>query len=141
MPKRTANATWNGDLPHGNGTMKFGGGAFEGQYSATSRFEEGTGTNPEELIAAAHAGCYSMALAHGLATAGHNPEQVNTSAKVHLTKGEAGFSITLIELTTEAKVPGIDNDTFQEFATATKTGCPVSQALAAVEIKVEATLL
>ena len=96
--------------------MRFGSGAFEGQYSFSSRFEEGTGTNPEELIAAAHAGCFSMALSGGLARAGHVPNRVHTTAKVHLEKGDAGFSITTIELETEADVPGIDDATFQEQA-------------------------
>lgn len=141
MPVRKANAAWSGDLPTGNGTMKFGGGAFEGQYSFGSRFEEGSGTNPEELIAAAHSGCFSMALAHALATADHKPESVRTTAKVHLNKVEAGFKITLIELECEASVPGTDDAAFQEIAHAAKTGCPVSQALAAVEIKLNATLV
>lgn len=142
MPIRTANAIWNGSLREGNGTMKFGGGAFEGAYSFSSRFEEGTGTNPEELIAAAHAGCYSMALAADLGRAGFSPEQVSTKSKVHLEKTDAGQTIVKIELQTEAKVPDIDNETFQKIAAGTKTGCPVSRALAAVDtIEVTATLV
>ena len=141
MPVRTAEAVWQGDLQGGKGSMKFGSGAFDGQYSFSSRFEEGTGTNPEELIGAAHAGCFSMALAAGLARAGFTPESVHTTAKVHIDRVDSGFKITLIELDTEAKVPGIDEQTFQEKAEATKTGCPVSQALAATDIKLTARLV
>lgn len=141
MPVRTAEAVWEGDLQGGKGNMKFGSGAFDGQYSFSSRFEEGTGTNPEELIGAAHAGCFSMALAAGLARAGFNPERIQTNAKVHINRVDTGFKITLIELETEAKVPGIDEATFQEKAEATKTGCPVSQALAATDIKLTARLV
>lgn len=141
MPVRKADAAWNGGLKDGNGTMRLGSGAFEGRYSFTSRFEEGTGTNPEELIGAAHAGCFSMALAVGLERAGFKPEQVATSARVHLAKGEAGFAITSIELTTEAKVPGIDADTFQQHADGAKENCPVSKALAGVDITLDAKLV
>jgi osmotically inducible protein OsmC len=121
--------------------MRFGSGAYEGQYSFASRFEEGTGTNPEELIAAAHAGCFSMALSGGLSRAGHPPTRVHTTARVHLEKGDAGFSITAIDLDTEAEVPGIDDATFQEQAATAKAGCPVSRALAAVEIRLDARLV
>ena len=141
MPKRTADAQWEGSLQDGKGTMRFGSGAFEGQYSFSSRFEEGSGTNPEELIAAAHAGCFSMALSAGLGRAGHNPERVSTNATVHLEKGDAGFSITRIELVTEASVPGIDEATFKEQAETAKANCPVSKALAGAEITLEATLV
>ena len=141
MPARTADAQWEGSLQDGKGTMRFGSGAFEGQYSFSSRFEEGTGTNPEELIAAAHAGCFSMALSGGLSRAGHAPNRVHTNATVHLVKGDAGFSIATIELETEADVPGIDDATFQEQAQAAKAGCPVSRALAGVEIKLNARLV
>lgn len=121
--------------------MKMVSGAYEGQYSFSSRFEEGQGTNPEELIAAAHAGCFSMALSGDLGRAGYDPKQVQTTAKVHLTKGDGGFRITRIHLETEAEVPGIDEDTFQEVAEGAKKGCPVSQALAAVdEITLDARL-
>jgi lipoyl-dependent peroxiredoxin len=140
MPVRTADAQWEGSLQDGKGTMRFGSGAFEGQYSFASRFEEGTGTNPEELIAAAHAGCFSMALAAGLSRAGHVPNRVHTTAKVHLEKGDAGFRISTIELDTEADVPDIDAAAFQKEADAAKVGCPVSQALAAVDIKLNARL-
>ena len=141
MPVRSADAQWEGNLQAGKGSMKFGGGAFDGQYSSSSRFENGTGTNPEELIAAAHAGCYSMALSSGLFKAGFTAERINTTAKVHLNKLDAGFRITLIELDSKAKVPGVDEAKFQEIAQATKTGCPVSNALASVEIKLTATLV
>src|SRR5438094_7053207 len=114
MTVRTASARWEGALRDGNGTMEFGSGAFEGAYSFSSRFEEGPGTNPEELIAAAHAGCYSMALAGGLSREGHEPDSVYTTAKVHIDKVGAGFKITRIELATEARVPGVDEATFQE---------------------------
>jgi osmotically inducible protein OsmC len=122
--------------------MRFGGGAFDGAYSFSSRFEEGEGTNPEELIAAAHAGCYSMALSGSLGRAGYSPESVATTANVHLEKGDAGFSVTRIELVTRAKVGGgIDDATFQKLAEQTKESCPVSRALAAVpEVTVVATL-
>jgi osmotically inducible protein OsmC len=141
MPVRSSDAQWEGDLQSGKGTMRFGGGAYEGQYSFASRFESGTGTNPEELIAAAHAGCFSMALSGGLSRAGHPPNRVHTTAKVHLEKGDAGFGISTIELETEAEVPGIDDAAFQEAAAAAKSGCPVSKALAAVDIKLNARLV
>ena len=133
------NSTWQCGRQRRSGTetcsrdaagCNFGSGAFDGAYSFSSRFEEGTGTNPEELIAAAHAGCFSMALAAGLGKGGFNPESVRTTAKVHLEKQDDGFAITRIELDTEAKVPGIDNAKFQEFAENAKKGCPVSKALA-----------
>ncbi len=120
--------------------MKLGSGAYEGGYSFGSRFEEAPGTNPEELIAAAHAGCFSMALAAGLGRAGFQPESVSTSAKAHLEKVGEGFKITRIELSTEARVRGIDDAAFQEHAGKAKAGCPVSQALAGVEIHLDARL-
>ena len=140
MPARNADAEWKGSLADGKGTMRFGSGAFEGAYSARSRFEEGTGTNPEELIGAAHAGCFSMQLSHLLAESGHVPERVHTTAEVHLTKGADGFSITRIDLRSEGSVPGIDEATFAEHAEQAKATCPVSRALA-VEITVEAKLV
>jgi osmotically inducible protein OsmC len=141
MPTRTANARWNGSLQDGEGTMRMASGAYEGPYSFESRFEEGDGTNPEELIAAAHAGCFSMALSGELGRAGHEPESVETEARVHLEQVEGGFAIKRIELRTRASVPGIDDDEFQKHANAAKEGCPVSQALAAVEsIEVDAEL-
>jgi len=140
MPVRTAEAEWKGNLPQGSGRMRTGTGSFEGQYSFGSRFEEGTGTNPEELIAAAHAGCFSMAFANQLAKAGHEPTSVKTIAKVYLEKSDAGFGIAKIELVCRATVPGIDDATFKEKAEAAKTGCPVSKALGAVPITLDAKL-
>ena len=141
MPARTANARWEGGLKDGKGNMRLGGGAFEGQYSFSSRFEEGAGTNPEELIAAAHAGCFSMAFSGALEKAGHSPNSVETEAKVHLSPADGGgFRISRIDLVTNADVPGIEEDAFQQAAQAAKEGCPVSKALAAVEITVDATL-
>jgi len=142
MAVRSAEAVWKGSLTEGTGIMKMASGSYEGHYSFSSRFEEGAGTNPEELIAAAHAGCYSMALSGELGRAGYTPEQVHTTAQVHLTKGDSGFSITRVHLITEARVPGIDQNTFQEQAEKAKKGCPVSQALGAVdEITLDAKLL
>lgn len=142
MIKRTANAQWNGGLIDGNGRMKFGSGAFDGQYSFSSRFENGTGTNPEELIGAAHAGCFSMAFAAGLGKAGFSPKSVKTTATVHMDKADGGFKIVEIVLNTEADVPGIDDKTFKEISEGAKKGCPVSQALAAVpKITLNAKLL
>jgi osmotically inducible protein OsmC len=141
MPTRNANARWEGPMPGGEGTMRFGSGAFEGKYSFASRFEDGPGTNPEELIGAAHAGCFSMAFAGNLQRAGHEPQSVETSARVHIDKSGDGFTITRIELDTTANVPGIDEDEFQQIATASKEGCPVSRALAGVgEITLDAKL-
>lgn len=142
MPVRSASAVWQGDLTGGKGSMKLGSGAFEGHYSFGTRFEDAPGTNPEELIGAAHAGCFSMALAAGLTQAGFTPERISTTAKVHLDKEGSGFKITRIELVTEASVPGIDDLTFQATAAATKSACPVSQALASVpEITLDAKLV
>ena len=141
MPNRKATASWNGSLPEGDGTMRLASGAYEGAYSAQSRFEEGEGTNPEELIAAAHAGCFSMALSGNLGRAGFEPESVETEATVTIERSGDGFKITAIRLDTTAKVSGIEADKFQEVAAATKDTCPVSQALAAVEtIEVDARL-
>lgn len=141
MPVRKAEAIWEGDLKDGKGQMKLGSGAYEGAYSFASRFGDGKGTNPEELIGAAHAGCFSMAFSLFLELAGFKAEQIRTTAKVHIDKVGEGFKITVIELETEARVPGIDEKTFLAQAEATKTGCPVSQALAGVEIRLKATLL
>jgi osmotically inducible protein OsmC len=141
MAIRTAKARWEGNLLEGKGTMALGSGAYEGAYSFASRFEDGKGTNPEELLGAAHAGCFSMALAAALGKGGFAPQSVNTNAKVHLLKQAEGFAITLIELQTEAKVAGIDNAKFQEIADGAKKGCPVSKALAATEIKLDAKLV
>jgi lipoyl-dependent peroxiredoxin len=140
MPTRNADATWNGALRDGNGSFSTASGAIDGAYSFSTRFEDGSGTNPEELIAAAHASCFSMALANELGKAGHAPESVSTTAKVHLDKGDAGFSITKIELVTKATVSGVEDGEFQEIATATSKACPVSKALSAVEITLDASL-
>jgi osmotically inducible protein OsmC len=141
MPVRNAEATWNKGLKDGSGTVKLGSGAFDGKYSFTSRFESGAGTNPEELIGAAHAACYSMALSAGLGKNGFYPEKVHTTAAVSIEKVGEGFKITKIVLKSEAKVPGIDAAKFQEIAVATKSGCPVSQALSATPIELEAKLV
>jgi len=141
MPVRKAEAVWYGGLTDGKGTMKFGSGAYEGAYSFASRFADGSGTNPEELIGAAHAGCFSMALSLFLGNSGYKPEHIKTSAKVHIEKAGEGFRITVIELETEVKAPGIDEKTFLEQAELAKKGCPVSQALTGVEIRLKATLL
>jgi osmotically inducible protein OsmC len=140
MPTRSSSAQWSGNLARGNGTMSLGSGAFEGAYSFASRFEEGDGTNPEELIAAAHAGCFSMALANVLSQAGHEPDSVQTTAEVHLDKDDAGFSITRSDLTTEVKVEGLDDDEFQRYAEEAEKTCPVSRALGAIEIGLDAKL-
>jgi osmotically inducible protein OsmC len=141
MAARTGSAVWEGTLREGKGTVKLGSGAYEGPYSFASRFESGTGTNPEELIGAAHAGCFSMALAAGLTKAGFSPTRIATTAKVHLENPGAGFKITTIELETEAEIPGIDEQAFQEQAETAKKNCPVSQALAGTDIKLEAKLV
>jgi osmotically inducible protein OsmC len=120
--------------------MRLGSGAFEGPYSFASRFEDGTGTNPEELIAAAHAGCFSMALSAGLTKAGFEPTRIETRARVFFEKGESGFRIARIQLETSAEIPNIDQQTFQAQASEAKSGCPVSKALAAVPIDLKATL-
>jgi lipoyl-dependent peroxiredoxin len=140
MAVRTSEAEWRGNLREGAGKLKLGSGAFEGSYSFRSRFEDGKGTNPEELLGAAHAGCYSMALSAGLSKAGHPPTRVHTVAKVYLEKVGEGFGITRIELECDAEVPGIAAAAFQEQAESAKKGCPVSKALAAVEITLKATL-
>lgn len=140
MPARHSTAKWTGTLKEGSGTMKLGGGAWEGSYSFPSRFEDGTGTNPEELLGASHAGCFSMALSAGLGKAGFSPKSVETKATVHLGPVEGGFAVTRIDLETEAEVPDIDDEKFQEIADGAKTGCPISKALAATEITLKATL-
>ena len=134
MPIRTSNATWNGNLQKGNGTMRLGSGLYEGPYTYASRFEEGKGSNPEELIAAAHAGCYSMFLAALLSGDGHVPKSVNTTAKVHLGTVDGAPTIHTIELFCEADVSGLDDAAFLEYAEKAKAGCPVSKALAAVSV-------
>lgn len=141
MPKRKAEASWNGDLEKGTGNMAFGSGAFKGAYSFKSRFKEGTGTNPEELIGAAHAGCYSMALAGELAEAGYDPETVTTNANVTLEMVDGDPAISTIELDVEANISKIEEDTFQKLAEGAKKNCPVSKALAGVNIELNAGLV
>jgi lipoyl-dependent peroxiredoxin len=138
MPVRTSHAVWEGDLWKGKGTMSFG--SFKGAYSAGSRFEEAKGTNPEELIGAAHAGCFSMALSGILASNGHNPKRIDTEARVRIEKVGDGFTITEIHLTTKADVPGMSEDEFRKTAESAKTGCPVSRALTGVKITLDAAL-
>lgn len=140
MPIRKANAVWDGDLMKGKGTMALESGAYEGKYSVGSRFDADPGTNPEELIGAAHAGCFSMAFAAGLGKAGISPNSIKTEAKVHIDKVGDGWTITKIELSTIADIPGIDEEAFQKHAIEAKRGCPVSRALAGPEITLEATL-
>jgi osmotically inducible protein OsmC len=140
MPTRRANAVWEGDLKSGSGTMKLGSGAFEGKYSFGTRFEGAPGTNPEELIGAAHAGCFSMALSAALGRAGFKPTRIATSADVDLEKVGEGFKITRIKLKTDANIPGIDEPKFREIADGAKKNCPVSQALAGTNIELEAKL-
>lgn len=141
MIKRKSSAVWQGDLKDGKGSLELGSGAFSGQYSFASRFEDGKGTNPEELIAAAHAGCFSMALSADLSQAGYTVDEVSTEATVMMDKSEAGFAIARVKLVTQAKVPGISMEEFARFASGAKKNCPVSKALAAVEIELEAHLL
>ena len=138
MPVRTSSAEWKGTLKEGSGTMRVGSVAFQGAYSYESRFESGEGTNPEELIGAAHAGCFSMFLAALLTKAGFPPTSIRTTANVHLAEGPV---INLIELTTEGVVPNVSESVFLEQAEAAKKGCPVSKALTGPEIKLNARLV
>jgi osmotically inducible protein OsmC len=133
MATRNGSAEWHGDLRSGDGSLTVGEGAFRGSYSFSSRFEEGEGTNPEELIAAAHAACFTMALSNILAENGHAPDSVRTVAKVHLRQTDAGPTIQRIDLETEGRVSGIDQSQFSKHADEAKSGCPVSRALAGVE--------
>jgi lipoyl-dependent peroxiredoxin len=142
MPTRTAEAEWKGNLTEGEGRLKVGSGAFEGPYTFKSRFEEGqSATNPEELIGAAHAGCFTMALTAALSRAQIKATRIHTVAHVKLEKVNDAFTITQIDLETEAEIPGIDDATFQEYATGAKQNCPVSKALAGTQISLNATLL
>ena len=141
MTIRTASAVWEGGLVKGNGTFTVQSGSVGGEYSFPTRFEEKPGTNPEELIGAAHASCFSMAFSAELEAAGFPPTRISTTAKVHLEKGKAGFSITTIDLITEGIVPGIDEATFQAKAAGAKAGCPVSRLLTGAEITLSATLV
>jgi osmotically inducible protein OsmC len=135
MINRTAEARWEGDLKEGNGTIRLGSGAFQGKYSFSTRFEGAPGTNPEELIAAAHAGCFSMALSAALARAGKPPRSVETTASVRLEKVGEGLSITGIRLSTRGTVPGLTAAEFRTFAEDAKTNCIVSRALSAVPME------
>ena len=140
MAVRKAEATWIGTLKEGKGTMKLGSGAYEGPFSYASRFEDGAGTNPEELIGAAHAACFSMALSSGLGKAGFTPTRISTRAEVTLGKVDEKTRITHIHLVTRGVVPGIKLDDFLKIAEATKEGCPVSAALQSVPISLDASL-
>ncbi|MEZ5426098.1 MAG: OsmC family protein [Pyrinomonadaceae bacterium] len=138
MPVRVAEAEWKGNLTEGKGNIKLGSGAFEGSYSFASRFEEGKpGTNPEELIGAAHAGCFTMALDAALTKAGHTPERLHTTASVRIEKVGEAFEITRINLELEGQVPGLSDEEFAEFAHGAKENCPVSKALAGTKIELE----
>jgi osmotically inducible protein OsmC len=138
---RTAEAAWEGAFRDGQGRMKLGSGAFEGGFSYHTRMEEGPGTNPEELLAASHAGCFSMSLSRRLSEAGHPPKRIHTEGRVHFERAKEGYVISRIDLRTEAEVPGIEEETFQEKAEAAKQNCPVSKALAGVEIGLRAKLV
>lgn len=141
MPTSTSNARWEGKLADGSGQMTIGDGVWTGSYNVPQRFEGAEGTNPEQLIAAAHAGCYSMALSGAISRAGHDVTSIETSADVSIEKGDDGWAITRIVLTTTAEVPGISQEDFQEAAEGAKEGCPVSKALAGVDtIELNATL-
>lgn len=141
MPIRTASARWLGTLTEGSGTLHTGKGGLEGNYSFASRFEEGEGTNPEELVGAAHAGCFSMALSKVLADAGFAPTSVQTSAQVHLNRTDAGMTVTRIHLDTIGAVPGLDEAEFVKHAETAKATCPISRLLApGVEITMDAKL-
>jgi len=140
MPARTASAEWKGPLQEGNGQLSVQSGSFDGPYDFRGRFGDGGGTNPEELIAAAHAGCFSMALSGVLGRAGITPQSVRTTATVHLEKQTEGFAITRIDLDTTVSAPGLDDAAFQKHANDAKTNCPVSKALASVPIGLTARL-
>ena len=141
MAVRFAEAVWNGGLKDGEGVMRLGSGAFEGNYTFSSRFEEGPGTNPEELIGAALAGCFSMALSADLGRAGYSPRRIETKARVSLEQVDGKPTIARIHLETQGDVPDIDQGAFQEQANGAKKGCPVSRALTGVEISVDAKLV
>ena len=141
MPTRTAEAEWKGNLIEGTGQIKVGSGAFEGPYDWRSRSADGAGTNPEELLGASHAGCFSMALSAELTQAGTPPTRIHTIARVRLDKVGAGFGITRIDLETEAEIPGIEDAAFQQHDASAKANCPISKALAGTEIHLKATLL
>lgn len=137
MTTRTSSAQWRGDLKSGAGELEFGGGSYRGKYTFASRFESGEGTNPEELLAAAHAACFTMALSNMLAQDGHPADQVSTEATVHLGKVDDAPTITKVVLETTGEVPGIDEATFRKHAEAAKAGCPVSKLFAGADIELE----
>ena len=141
MPTRSGSAVWRGDLQSGDGNLTVGDGVFEGAYSFKSRFEEGEGTNPEELIAAAHAACFAMAFSNILSGEGHTPDSVDAHARVVLKEVDGAPTLARIDLKADGKVPGISDDDYQRLAEQAKKDCPVSRALASVpEINLEATL-
>ena len=140
MPVRNSKAIWTGKLEHGEGKIELGSGTYEEGYSFASRFERGPGTNPEELVAAAHAGCFSMALALELEQAGFDPEMIDADCNVGIEKAKIGFKIAKIELRTKARVPGLDQKTFLKHAKDAKENCPLSQALRSVKIELQAEL-
>jgi osmotically inducible protein OsmC len=141
MPTRKAHARWEGSLKEGRGQVDFGNGLFKGAYSFASRFADGKGTNPEELLGAAHASCFAMALSLMLDKAGFTPDYVDATAQVTVSPHDGGFRISKSHLVCEAKVPRIEDAQFKQHAAAAKSGCPVSQALAGTEITLEATLV
>jgi lipoyl-dependent peroxiredoxin len=141
MPVRKANAVWEGNLFKGKGTVEVESGLFKGSYSFLTRFEDEKGTNPEELLGASHAACYSMAFSAMLAEKGFKPDRISTQANVSIEKVGDGFVITKILLITQGEVPDIDKETFLKIANEAKVGCPVSKALAAINIQLEAILL
>jgi osmotically inducible protein OsmC len=141
MALRTADAEWRGNLAEGSGIMRLGSGTFEGPYDFRSRMGDGKGTSPEELLGAAHAGCFSMALALELAEAGFVVQHIHTTAKVHFGKDDSGWSVQTIDLETDGSVAGIAKAIFEEYAQRAKHSCPISKALSGVEINLRATLL
>jgi osmotically inducible protein OsmC len=140
MATRIAHARWTGSIKDGKGEVDFGNGLFKGAYSFASRFENGAGTNPEELLGAAHAGCFAMALSLVLGEAGMKPDYIDATAHVTVRPHGGGFRITESHLVCEAKVPGVDEAAFAQYAEKAKSGCPVSQALAGTEITLDAKL-
>ncbi len=141
MQTNNAQAQWKGSLKEGSGKMKLGSGSYEGEYSFATRFENKGGTNPDELVGAALAGCYSMAMSLGLEGEGFTPNSIDTKAEVDFGLVDGHPKISQIRLNTKADIPGINNEQFQQIAEATKKGCPVSQALSGVDIQLEAELI
>ncbi len=141
MAVSTSDASWQGDLRSGRGTMRVGPRGQPQPYTFASRFENGEGSSPEELVAAAHAGCYAMALSNDLASNGHTPDSVHATATVHLGPDPAGgFHISSINLVVRARIPGLTEESFQSFADAAKTGCPISKLYAGTSIELDAAL-